>query len=511
MKSNFRSTHAYMAFNRAIKNVEFFYDSFYFSVFWGYSKEDILSRLIQRIVSVSFPSSVSYYLKNPQLINSSACKFYEFSQLRIHGGSGRVKLNKIYILRLLIEFIYFWFFILFKATFSLFKKSKPFKSACLFYGLGNEHIDQKVLMEFCSLGPLTPLAKADKIFVQSNLRGNYEKLIFGKAPLLDLLECSNISFKNYIIFLSLHFQSFFYFFLYVIKFPLSVILAKDFSHHAAAIILNEQRLISDVVITLSNFMEQPLWMRSLVNRNFSLHMVYYSQNNRPMLNKRNDLDEDYPANRHIKVDVRWVWTNWYSHYLRSRGVNSEIRVVGPILFYLPPIDLTRNLSLTNIVIAVFDITPVNEITRIKNGLGDYWNSSNMIKFITDIVKLKNEFELKYKINLTIKLKTKRANHANHDLNYINLIKNFENSGKLKIVDFTENLYTFLNSANIAISTPYTSTALVAQLMDVPSIYYDPTGELKPFYDDEKNISFISSRNKLTKRIFEILYIAKKVI
>ena len=48
-------------------------------------------------------------------------------------------------------------------------------------------------------------------------------------------------------------------------------------------------------------------------------------------------------------------------------------------------------------------------------------------------------------------------------------------------------------------------------MDVPSIYYDPTGELNPFYDDMNNISFINSQNKLVKKIIELLYVDKKIL
>ena len=211
MKSKFSHSHAYMAFNRTIKNIESFYASRFFSSFLGYSNKDIFSRLIQRIVSISFPSSVNYYLQNPELINFNLNQFYNFSHLSIHGLSGQVKLNKIFISKLLIEFLYFWFWILFKVTVSLFIKSKPLNSACLFYGLGHEHTNKKELNDFCAFGPLPPLIKAKKIFVQARLGGKFGKLVFGEVPLFVLLEHSNISFRDYLLFLS-----FFLFYIYVI-------------------------------------------------------------------------------------------------------------------------------------------------------------------------------------------------------------------------------------------------------------------------------------------------------
>ena len=47
------------------------------------------------------------------------------------------------------------------------------------------------------------------------------------------------------------------------------------------------------------------------------------------------------------------------------------------------------------------------------------------------------------------------------------------------------------------------------MMNVPSIYYDPTGELLPFYDDASNISFINDQQSLTRKIFETLYTNQK--
>ena len=62
----------------------------------------------------------------------------------------------------------------------------------------------------------------------------------------------------------------------------------------------------------------------------------------------------------------------------------------------------------------------------------------------------------------------------------------------------------MNGTDLSISIPYTSTALIANSLNVKSIYYDPSGILPESSNNFKLINLINGKDNLEKCITKYL-------
>ena len=104
------------------------------------------------------------------------------------------------------------------------------------------------------------------------------------------------------------------------------------------------------------------------------------------------------------------------------------------------------------------------------------------------------------------LKHKRKSVLNaHSQTYSDFVSKLSrDSENLDLISPTENLYSLIESSNICISIPYTSTAYVADYLCKPSIYFDPTTELLPSYEPGENLHFASGRMELKSILSSIV-------
>jgi polysaccharide biosynthesis PFTS motif protein len=245
-------------------------------------------------------------------------------------------------------------------------------------------------------------------------------------------------------------------------------------------------------------------MHSLPERRYKTHMAWYSQNSIPFVYREDPIEEPMPHFRHIRVDETWVWTEGFADYLRRIGVKGEVHVIGPILFYLP--SAVKINSHSPIRVAVFDVTPFNPEVEKKLGLIDnYYKSDTLIQFMQDILLARGAIENKAGIESSILLKHKRNYHPLHDPHYISFIQESCSSElHFQLVPYETNMFSLLSECNLAVVIPYSSPAYVASYLGIPAIYYDPTRELLPTYEENPLISFASGRDELIHTIREIL-------
>jgi polysaccharide biosynthesis PFTS motif protein len=162
-----------------------------------------------------------------------------------------------------------------------------------------------------------------------------------------------------------------------------------------------------------------------------------------------------------------VWDKYQEQFLKNNIIDDiKIEIVGPISF-----QAERNLEL-NIPknsIAIFDVQPVRTSYYIKLGIDqEYYVPEVVNLFLIDVLESINKVELsavfkrKREIGkLAHSLYTKKLNYLVNNFNFINLDPSIPAE---EIID----------KCVATISLPFTSTAIVANHLGKPSIFYDPT-------------------------------------
>ncbi len=514
MKTVFRSTHGYRIFDRLVRRIELWAELNAPSAA-GYTSVDIAGRIVQRVVEIGLNPFLQERARrleqgmDPALVEDERI---QCGGLIMNAATGKIRPGALLLLRSLAEFLIHWLHVFLTHVRSCWRPQQTdSRPATLLFGVGKETIivdnTDKRFVEYCRKGPIGPITDASRVIVQTTVQSqstNPEKFSYARFPLFALVQSSFRGLPTLLLFFVGHLSTLVSFIIAFFKNPLVIILGRDFAYHAMVSWLNHNGLIHSVVITNSNYAAQPLWMHSLPERRYKTHMAWYSQNSIPFVYREDSLEEPMPHFRHIRVDETWVWTEGFADYLKRIGVKGEVHVIGPILFYLP--SAVKVNSPAPIHVAVFDVTPFNPEVEKELGLVDnYYKSDTLIQFMQDIFLARGDIENKSGIKPSILLKHKRNYHPLHDPHYISFIQESSSSERnFQLVPYEANMFSLLSECNLAVVIPYSSPAYVASYLGVPAIYYDPTRELLPTYEQNSLISFASGRDELIRTIREIL-------
>lgn len=496
----------YNSYDQIFTNVERWINSKNPSVWWC-DKDQVKARITQRIVELSCDAYTEFAVINVDQSGSalgSGSSVVNIGGLKIQTDTCAVALEPTLWIRHIGLFAATWGHLLVFIIAALFCRS-PRRStpATLLMEAGGGYDESDAhLVRFCREGPIALLRAAKHIIIRSTVapkNSTNPSIVYAKDPLLCLIN-TQLQWSQKAALLIQHLFAPVLFVRALFACPASVLIAQDLSYIPVVRWLDKHALIDAIVITTSAFRSQPLWMRAGGNQHFDLHMIWYSQNFIPKVYIGEEESSSLPSARHMYVDVHWVWTEGFKMYLKSLRQNSEIHVVGPILWYLPlP---AENFDDSKLKIAVFDITPVPDGHRVFGALTNYYTVRLMEKFVADIVEICNEFEKIYGKEIIILLKHKRAPKIGfHAVKYLNFIDTLltENSN-LSLLDHNYNLFRLMDECVCSISVPYTSTAYVSAALEKTSIYYDPFGQLVPKYEDNRFIKFSSSQAELQKLI-----------
>jgi len=466
-----------------------------------YSRTNIVQRLSQ-LVCLLITSELS--AQSIKKSTSGGKTFFEFlpknlkcNQILIDTNSGIVKPSFLLIVLNSFRFLLLWLLILFSFIFSYFYNSRNFGSATLIFGIPHDLNDEECLTNFegyctntsnniirSSNGFVTQFGK--KINSKSNL------FIYSKIPIISLFLSNTLHKDEKRIFLTKHFYILFNYFFITLRFPLFCLLWKDYALHSCAESLNRRNLIDSNIIT-NSYSSHDLWMNYLPNRNFKTYLALYSQNTFNFIFRDDQVKTIYPLHRFTKADLIWIWNYEYKYSLIANGIDSNIKVVEPVLWFLPKIK--PNIKKDNIIrISVFDVTPFDDNFLLTIGLqSSYYNARTSIKFLDDIIRATEIISKSDNINFEIFLKHKRVRVKSHDQSYLRHVDYLCKSKTFfNLVDHDVNLYSFTSNTNLAIAIPYSSPVLLAKILNIPSFYYDPNNEVifpkKYFPESIKQIS-----------------------
>jgi hypothetical protein len=384
--------------------------------------------------------------------------------------------------------------------------------ATLVFGVGAEDLqaggDDARFLEYCRGGPIDPLRRARRLVIQSVspiVSSRQADVEYHRFPLQALVAGNRVSAGGLIEFLRAWVASAARYMYAVIRCPASALLGRDFAYQPMAEWLNRRTLIESVVFTSSNYTAQPLWMRHFPGRTYRTHMVWYSQNTLPFVYVFDPVAVPLPVHRHLSFDETWVWTEGFAGFLRSLGIGARINVIGPILFYLPGKVIQRRAA-GRPRIAVFDVmTMVPSLARKIWLRYNYYSVEHTTRFLGDIVAARDAIRSESGKAATIVLKHKRPQASIHEPRYLDYVGRLSRSAvDFEMVPESSDLYGLIAGCDFIVVVPWSSPAYVAQSIGVPAIYYDPSGELLPTFDQLPGIEFASGPEALMAAMRRLL-------
>ena len=473
----------------------------------GLASRDVTDRLLQRIVEIGLPD---------HLIATAARVSEETStETRANLGGlcmdsdGSIRIPIRLAAREWLRFLGYWVQMLVPMLMGALPWRSAMRSVTLVYGVPHESVvragSDSRFAAFCRKGPIEPLARASLMFVEM-LSPDREfrpdpRHRYYQYPLHRAIMYAGLGFSARLRMVMEHASMLLAAAAATIRFPLLALLAKDLAQLAGARGLERAGVIDAVVITNTLLSAQPLWMRG--KRSFDVHLVWYSQNAIPLVYRWDELRSDHPHYPLIRVDTHWVWTKGFSDYLCSILPSPSVRIVGPLLWYLPEPAPTRQDARQ--VMTLFDVTPQLESYVRSQGILEYYYSRTNVKaFVEGALSLAGRLGNEGGRPFRVRIKHKRALGPLHDKEYGEWIERLESENRLERVTSDENLFSLIAGSDLVVVIPYSSPAYIADYLGVPSIFYDASGQLMPTFERGSRIGFASSVDEMCEQAAAML-------
>lgn len=232
---------------------------------------------------------------------------------------------------------------------------------------------------------------------------------------------------------------------------------------------------------------RPLWTYEAEQRGSAITFYFYSTNSESF-KKQNG----YPPMIHGWKAMSWshylVWDEYQANFVRQAvGDHANISIVGPIWFQsaveAPKID--------NHSIAVFDVQPMRSSRyRMLGASLEYYIPEISIQFLSDILESISKMDG----NMILKRKRKIGKLAHPK--YRNFLNKLDLHPHFQAIDSEVSAYALCEKCSLVISMPFTSTALIAEALGKPSIYYDPSGIIQKDDRAAHGIPILSGKKEL---------------
>jgi polysaccharide biosynthesis PFTS motif protein len=231
---------------------------------------------------------------------------------------------------------------------------------------------------------------------------------------------------------------------------------------------------SEVLITTqSQLLSTPLVFKSNLKAG---RVMYWYSNNSMQITKQKSVNLDYSYLSQSVISEHFVWTSTWGKFLEERNTNAVITVIGPILFK----NLSKygksekiNRSQTKKLL-IFDVTP-----KKNAGEDSIYSEKEMTQFVSDIAGTTTAVYS----NALIKLKPKRKYTSDDSIAYCDFLE--ANSSSIQILKWDSDIGNEISKSDLVICVPYSSPALIAKHLGIPTIFYTPSLDFKldPIHED----------------------------
>jgi hypothetical protein len=500
----FHSGHAYVAYEREIDAASTrLKESVHEAC--GYSTSLVHARLMQRLVELTLGPYATLLARRRKAGLSPippAGTVVDCAAVRLTTGAGQVSLSWYYIAKGCLEFFVHWVFVLISILAGL-RPGGDSRPATLVFGVGQESIlidgSDTRFTSYCRSGPILPLRNGTRFLVEticSNGVINDADFCYVRRPMIALLREAKIGVRRRLSLLARHLMLSIGFFRSIIRDPMLALLGRDFAYVCAVRAMDEAGAIEAIIQTCSNFTIQSLWMRG--DTIFSTHMIWYAQNWKPLVYADDDFESHIPNLRWIHIGTHWIWTSGFGDYLRSLGTAGTMQAVGPIMWYQPEY---RTPPSDHIEIMLFDLMPFSdEYAEFHGEMENYWRPQHLHEFVAAVLAARDPLSVRFGCPVVVRLKQKRGYNVVYDRGYFDFIDTLVRDGKLQVVPPSENIFALISASHAVIVYPYSSPAHVSSHLEVPAVYFDPTGTLRPSFEKSPWIDFANSRDNLMETL-----------
>ena len=322
------------------------------------------------------------------------------------------------------------------------------------------------------------------------------------------------SIREVLLLLYSHVRCFLSFFTTLRRFPLVCLLHEDFAVHGLMTHLNSRGLILFWIIDNSSVIQQPLPITCLPRRRFQTGVVFYSINNKSIMLGDDCIEWVYLAWNFLALDIGWAWNLDQAAWLSKNTLLKSIMISGPILYREAPVSrvfMPRTKPCFEILLFDTRIVSADDCASYFGKYYENYHCEDMaISFLNDIVEVVAAarcISVDYTIRIRLKQKSTRIAKSSFwstvgvkrlrssrgqglSLKYQSLIEKYQISQSIGIFDSDADLYALISDCNLVIAMPFTSVNYFADVIGLPSIYYDPTGRLKHNYVLGDNMAYI---------------------
>lgn len=276
----------------------------------------------------------------------------------------------------------------------------------------------------------------------------------------------------------------------------NVLLLNQAVTRAHVAILPDETLAAEYFFHNSGWLYRPLWTYELEGKNSGCSIYFYSTNCERFKNKNG-----YPSLYYGYGAMNWprylVWDDYQADFVRrAAGDASRVLEVGPIWFSSCPAELP---TINRTRIALFDVTPFRHSKFCGLGLDNLFYTPEVAsRFIEDVLDLANAAKA------TVLWKRKRNVGKHAHPSYRKFAETLVEGEALRIIDPDLSAFRVVIESDMVISMPFTSTALIARSLGIPSVYYDPCGMVQRDDRAAHGIDVLIGREELEKWVNQLL-------
>lgn len=247
----------------------------------------------------------------------------------------------------------------------------------------------------------------------------------------------------------------------------------------------------------SGWLYRPLWTYELDSKGSRASLYFYSTNCERFLGA-----QGYPSPHYGYAAMSWprylVWDSYQADFVRRvAGQSSTVVEVGPIWFSSNTQELDE---LSGRYIALFDVTPFRYSRFCEFGMDNlFYTPAVANSFVRDVIELSRQ------VGVQVLWKRKRNVGRSAHPKYRNFVESLHYGDDLQLLAPEISAIRVIQASSAVISMPFTSTALIARSLGVPSVYYDPSGIVQRDDRAAHGIEILIGRDELDRWIKELAF------